>query len=74
VGIGISAARRTAWSAWFWSGSCRALERVHHHTTITAAHPTDMRLPGGSGVGGMSVPSLSLHEMTDHLRQPVMDR
>jgi hypothetical protein len=26
VGIGISAARCTVWSAWFWSGSCPGLE------------------------------------------------
>jgi len=35
--MGISAARRTMWSAWFWSRSRPALERVHHHATITAA-------------------------------------
>jgi hypothetical protein len=31
--------RRTTWSAWFWSGSGRALERVLYQATITAAQP-----------------------------------
>jgi hypothetical protein len=70
--MAISAARRTAWSAWFWSGSCRALGRVHYRATITAAHPTDLRLPGMSSVGRGSVPSLGFQNMTGQVSRPVM--
>jgi hypothetical protein len=58
----------------FWSGSCRALERVHYHATITAAYPTDSALPGGSSVGEMSVPSLGLEDLTDQAAGLVMVR
>ena len=64
VGIGISAARRTAWSAWFWSGSRRAPERVHHHVTITplSSQLSPIGRRGDRHVEGpqVSVPSPSL--------------